>query len=481
MATPDFSTFRNVIAGSLRSSPTMGHSIDPSTRKPLWDVPIATVSDLNDAVTAAQAAFLEWSRLSWKDRQAHLRQIQSLLIQHRPSMARLVSSEGGKPPQFGDLEVQHALDFLEFYSGCEEPKPEVVQDDKSLRLTLYHEPLGVIGAICPWNYPLVLAIGKIAPALLTGNCIILKPSPFTPYSILKLVDIVMDTLPAGVLQAIHGDDKLGPALCSHPGIHKITFTGSTATGKKISASAGLKNVTLELGGNNASIICPDININEVAPQVALGAFFNSGQLCVASKRIYVHGDIYDKFLKAMVDVVKNWKVGPPSLEGVMLGPVQNEMQYNVVRSIFEDTARNGYKFALGGDQKPDQNSFLISPAIIDCPPDTSTVVQKEAFGPIVPLMRWTNEPDLIARVNDTSTGLGGTVWSKDLDYAYRLASKIEAGTIWINGFERPLPQAYLEGHKDSGIGGEWGKHGISSYLKRKMIHHYKSSPPGAKL
>lgn len=232
----------------------------------------------------------------------------------------------------------------------------------------------------------MLAIGKIAPALLTGNCIILKPSPFTPYSILKLVDIVMDTLPAGVLQAIHGDDKLGPALCSHPGIHKITFTGSTATGKKISASAGLKNVTLELGGNNASIICPDININEVAPQVALGAFFNSGQLCVASKRIYVHGDIYDKFLKAMVDVVKNWKVGPPSLEGVMLGPVQNEMQYNVVRSIFEDTARNGYKFALGGDQKPDQNSFLISPAIIDCPPDTSTVVQKEAFGRSDPLL-----------------------------------------------------------------------------------------------
>ena len=251
-----------------------------------------------------------------------------------------------------------------------------------LRLTLHYEPLGIVGAICPWNYPLVLAMGKIAPALLTGNCVIAKPSPYTPYSVLKFVEIVRSVFPAGVLQALHGDADLGPSLCKHSGIQKISFTGSTATGKKImeTASKTLKNITLELGGNSASIVCADVDIDAVAPQVALGSFFNSGQLCVASKRIYVHEDIYDAFLKRMVNIVKSWKAGFPSTEGVMLGPVQNEMQYNIVKSVFEDTERNGYRFALGEDQQLDGSSLLISPAIIDSPPDESVVVQEEAFG-----------------------------------------------------------------------------------------------------
>lgn len=210
----------------------------------------------------------------------------------------------------------------------------------------------------------------------------MKPSPYTPYTINKFAEIVAPAFPPGVLQALNGGPELGPMICDHPGIQKISFTGSTATGKKIMASVSgkLKDITLELGGNSAGIICPDVDVNIVAPQMALGAFFNSSQLCVASKRIFVHEDIYDDFLKAFVGVVGSWKLGPPTTEGVMLGPVQNEMQYNIVKSIFEDTAGNGYKFALGSNGPFDESSFIIPPAIIDNPPDSSRVVTEEAFG-----------------------------------------------------------------------------------------------------
>ncbi|KAM6524522.1 hypothetical protein FALCPG4_010132 [Fusarium falciforme] len=256
-------------------------------------------------------------------------------------------------------------------------------------------------------------------------------------------------------------------MCNHPAIQKISFTGSTATGKKImaNASSGLKNITLELGGNSASIIFPDVDIDIVAPQVALGSFFNSGQLCVASKRVYVHKDIYDDFLRKMVEVVKSWKVGFPSTPGgVMLGPVQNEMQYNVVRSILKDSIDKGYRFALGGQ----------------LPADDSLVVKAEAFGPIVPVLSWSDEDKLLSRVNDTTTGLGGAVWSSDIDRAHRIASRIHAGTVWINSFEKPLPQAYLAGHKESGVGGEWGRHGLLSFCNPQIFHYYKS-PVASKL
>ncbi|KAH7374606.1 aldehyde dehydrogenase [Plectosphaerella cucumerina] len=483
MTSVDFTSFSNIVAGALRSGDSAGHGVDPSTRKPLWDIPNASAKDLDDAVAAAKSAFPKWSRTHWKQRQALLRQAAELLREHGQGMAKLISAEGGKPPQFADLEVQHALRCLEFYADCEEPTPQIVQDDEELRLTLHHAPIGIVGAICPWNFPLILGVGKIAPALLTGNTVIIKPSPFTPYSIVKFTEIVAKLFPAGVLQALNGGPELGPMICEHPDIRKISFTGSTATGKKImsSASSKLKDITLELGGNSASIICPDVDVNIAAPQVALGSFFNSGQLCVASKRLFVHEDIYDAFLKKLVEVVGSWKVGAPSLEGVMLGPVQNEMQYKIVRDIFEDSVRNGHKFALGGLEEADDSSYIIRPAIIDNPPDSSVVVTKEAFGPIVPVLKWSNEQDLMARVNDTESGLGGAVWSDDLVRAHRLAAQIEAGTVWINSFEKPLPQAFLSGHKESGVGGEGGKHGLFAFLKPQMIHLYKNPVVSSKI
>jgi acyl-CoA reductase-like NAD-dependent aldehyde dehydrogenase len=264
------------------------------------------------------------------------------------------------------------------------PAEQTIEDDANLNVTLRYVPLGVAGAICPWNFPLILSMGKIAPALVTGNTMIVKPSPFTPYSALKFAEMAQKYLLPGVLQALNGDDRLGPMMTEHPGIAKISFTGSIATGKRVMMSAAktLKRVTLELGGNSACIICPDVDVEKIAPLVALGAFFNSGQLCVASKRLYVHADIYQEMLAAITKVVKGWKVGNAAEEGMMLGPVQNEMQYGIVKGFFEDCAVNGYEFALGGEVG-EGGGFTVQPAIVDNPPHSSKIVAEEPFGKFV--------------------------------------------------------------------------------------------------
>lgn len=245
-----------------------------------------------------------------------------------------------------------------------------------------YKPLGVVGAICPWNFPLVLSLGKVIPALLTGCTIIIKPSPFTPYSALKAVELAQQIFPPGVVQALGGDDRLGPMFTAHPGIAKISFTGSTATGKKIMAACAstLKRVTLELGGNDASIVLPDVNIAKVAPELVLGAFQNSGQVCVATKRIYIHESIYQETLKAMSDFAKNLKIGNPDDAGVQLGPVQNEMQYERVKGFFAEAKKNNFNIVAGSADVPTSKGFFFEPTIIDNPPNGSRIIEEEPFG-----------------------------------------------------------------------------------------------------
>lgn len=475
-AAVDFTTFSNIINGEKRSSAKIGHGVNPSNKQPLWDVPIASEDDVNEAVAAAKKAFPAWSRTSWSERGKLLEKAREALLARKDEMAQLMMQEGGKPLMLAGLEVEHAAGFLEFHAKHPELETKVIQDDDNLRLSLRYMPIGVVAAICPWNFPLTLAIAKIGAALITGNCVITKPSPYTPYSILKFTELVRDIFPPGVIQALHGDDNTGPLLCEHPDVGKISFTGSIATGKKVMAAASktLKRVTLELGGNNGSIVCPDVDIKYVASQVAMGSFFNSGQLCVASKRIYVHEDIYQQFLQALTEVVKSWKVGPSTADSCnLLGPVQNEMQYNIVKQFFLDSYNNGYKFALGSPEIKDGDNFVIQPAIIDNPPDKLKIVVEEPFGPIVPVLTWRTEDEVIARVNDTNTGLGASVWSSDIDRAHRIAQQLDVGCVWINSYEKPIQQGYLPGHKESGIGGEWGSEGLLAYCNAQGIHYYK--------
>jgi len=240
-----------------------------------------------------------------------------------------------------------------------------------------------------------------------------------------------------------------------------------------SAAKTLKRVTLELGGNDASIILPDVDIAKTAPVVAMGAFRNSGQVCVATKRIFIHQDIYEPFLKAMVEFTNNLKVGQSNEEGVLIGPIQNEMQFERVQGFFQDSKKNGYKFAAGTDEVKESKGYFVQPTIIDNPPSDSRIIMEEPFGPIVPVQPWTDEAEVIRRANNTNTGLGACVWGKDIEHAQEIGRQLEAGSVFINSHEKPTPQAIFGGHKESGIGGEWGTQGLLAYCNAQAMHVYK--------
>ncbi|KAH8693987.1 putative aldehyde dehydrogenase [Talaromyces proteolyticus] len=477
-----FFAFSNTINGVARKSTRVAQAVNPSNRQPLWDVPVAREVDVNEAVTAANDAFLAWSRTPWAERAQYLTRAKDALLEIRDEMASLIMLETGKPIQLATLEVDQSIRLLLYYAAHPELKPKVVTDNDDLQLTVRYVSMGVVAAMCPCNDPLMLATGKIAPALLTGNAVIVKPSPFAPYSILKFVEHLKSLFPPGVIQALNGDGKLGSLLVEHPEVQRISFTGSITTGKKVMAAASktLKRVTLELSGNGACVVCPDVDVSLVAPQVAVGAFLNSGQFCLSSRRIYVHEDIYNDFMQHIVDAVKPWKASLSPGDKGMLGPIQNEAHYRNVKQIFEDSQSKGYKFALGSPTVDDGKSFVIQPAIIDNPPEGSRVVTEEAFGPIVSLIQWKDENDVIARVNNTNTGLGASVWSGDIDCAIAIGEQIQSGMITINRYPTRIPSGHLSGWKESGPGGEGGTEGLLSYCNVQTMHCYKMSvAPGS--
>lgn len=304
VSTISFDSFSNIVDGKPRGAEEQHQGINPATQEKLWDVPIATQKDVDDAVESSRKAFVGWSQTPIEKRKEYLQKYSDLYMTYADELIELLCKETGKPKMFAKMEVTLVPIVVAHHLGLDIPEDREEDDDKVLvtRFT----PLGVVGAICPWNFPIILSLGKVIPAVLTGNTIIVKPSPFTPYTALKAIEIAQEVFPPGVIQVLGGDDKLGPMLTQHPNIAKISFTGSIATGKRIMAAcaATLKRCTLELGGNDASIILPDVDIEKVAPEVAMGAFQNSGQVCVATKRIYIHEDIYKPFLAKMVSDIR---------------------------------------------------------------------------------------------------------------------------------------------------------------------------------
>ncbi len=349
--------------------------------------------------------------------------------------------------------------------------PVVVNEDTPERRSETHRvPLGVVGAIVPWNFPMLLGVWKIASALLTGNTIIIKPSPYTPLTMLKLGELMRDRLPAGVMNVVSGGDELGPWMTAHAGIDKISFTGSTATGRAVMANAadGLKRLTLELGGNDAAIVLPDADVDAIIEPLFWSAFGNSGQVCIATKRLYVHDSLYERVASGLADLAGKVKVGNGLDSATELGPVQNRRQYDFVRSLIEDSRAAGHGFLAGGGL-PDGPGYFIEPTLIDNPPEDSRVVAEEAFGPVLPLIRYTDIEDAIARANALSVGLAGSVWGRDLNQAQAVARRLDTGTVWINEATYVAPWQAFGGHKASGIGVEGGPEGLMGYTNAKVI------------
>lgn len=444
--------------------------VNPATEAVIAHVPDCDEAGLNAAVRAARGAFPGWRDTPYAQRQAALRTIGATLAAHADTLAAILTAEQGKPLAAAVGEIQAAAWWIGVVAEQELPV-HVSEALPSQRSVTRHVPLGVVGAIVPWNFPLLLAIWKIGPALLTGNTLVLKPSPFTPLATLRLGALLRDLLPPGVLNIVTGGDALGPWMTRHPDIDKISFTGSTATGRRVmeSASANLKRLTLELGGNDAAIILDDADVDAIAEPLFWACFANSGQVCVAAKRVYVHDAVYDRLAAGLADIAARMTVGDGAVDGTQLGPVQNRAQYDRVRALIADSVTAGHRFLAGGDV-PDGQGYFIPVTIVDNPPNDARVVQEEAFGPVVPLIRYTDLDDAIARANDCDYGLGGSVWSRDMDRAQAVAARMETGTVWINSAQGLSPFAAFAGHKQSGLGVENGPDGLLEFTTPQSVY-----------
>lgn len=461
--------YRMLIGGRLVQAEAGFEAINPATEEVIARVPDASRGQLDDAVEAARQAFPMWRDTPLAERQAIVSRIGDVIEEHAEDFMRLLTREQGKARAGAEWEVGGSAYWCREVARQTLPV-ESVDHGEGRTVETRRVPIGVVGAITPWNFPILLAIWKIAPALATGNTMVVKPSPFTPLCTLKLGELLKDIVPAGVLNIVSGGNELGEWMTGHPDIGKISFTGSTATGRKIMASSShnLKRITLELGGNDPAIVLPDVDPKTIARELFWAAFQNSAQFCVAAKRLYVHDDIYDAVRDELVDYARTVKVGDGSQQGTDLGPIQNRMQFEKLKDLLADTRALGVDIPLGGDTTGGPGYF-VPITIVDNPPDSSRVVQEEAFGPILPLLRFNDVEDVIARANATEYGLAASVWSADLAKARAIAERIEAGTVWINEVHVFGPHIAFGGHKQSGIGTENALDGLAEYTNPQTI------------
>ncbi|KAL8831734.1 MAG: hypothetical protein Q9170_005164 [Blastenia crenularia] len=469
----DFETYYNVINNELTSTSKTRHGINPATSKPHPEVPVSTQEDVDKAVAAAKTAFKSWSKLPVEERGRMLRDYADAIDNYKDDFAKRLTLEQGKPLAQSHQEIGMSTSWLRAFSQMDLPE-EIIEDTEDRKVVTRYMPLGVACGIVPWNFPILLGIGKIAPALHTGNTIIIKPSPYAPYCNLKLAELAAQVFPPGVVQCLSGEEDLGPMLTAHPDIDKISFTGSIATGKKVQAAAAptLKRVTLELGGNDPAIICEDVDIDAIIPKLAISSFLCSAQICMMIKRLYVHESIYPKFIEAFAaHVKKNMTVGDGLNPENFIGPVQNSMQYNKLKDMYAQIAKQDWKPIIGGEApaQSDDNGYFVYPTLLDNPPDDSSIVTEEPFGPILPILKWSDEEAVIARANDSKMGLGASVWSRDLDRAGKMARRLEAGTVWVNSHFEVSPGIPFGGFKWSGIGTEWGMSGLKSYCNSQSL------------
>ncbi|WP_240229397.1 aldehyde dehydrogenase family protein [Devosia lacusdianchii] len=450
-----------------RSVPTAQHAEvkNPSTGEVVGLMPLASTAQLDEAVAAAREAFKSWSKTDDAARQRACHAIADLIQANSEDIAQLLTREQGKPLNgLGSrFEMGGAYAWTRATADLVLPV-EVLQDSPDGRVELHRKPIGVVGSITPWNWPVMIACWHIIPAVRAGNTVVIKPSPLTPLSTIRLVELINQVLPPGVVNVVTGDNSIGAALSAHPDIAKMTFTGSTETGKKImsSAVATLKRLTLELGGNDAGIVLPDADPKAIAEGLFWGAFINNGQTCAALKRLYVHDSIYDAVCEALVDFARTVPVGDGQDEANLLGPVQNEMQFNKVRDMVEDARAKGGRVLLGGT--PGNGPGYFYPITLVADVDHGVwLVDDEQFGPVLPIIRYSDVDEVIARANANPAGLGGSIWSADAAKAKHYATQLECGSVWINKHGAIQPNAPFGGVKQSGFGVEFGADGLKEF------------------
>lgn len=425
---------------------------------------------LEDAVKSSARAQLLWAKTSDQKKRDACVQISQVIEQHAQELAQLLSQEQGKPLKGlgAEFEIGGAIAWSAYAASLELPI-KIIEEDESHRIEQHRTPIGVVGAITPWNWPVMIAIWHIVPAIRAGNSVIIKPSPYTPLSTLRLVELINTVLPKGLLNCVSGDGSIGAKMSAHSGIQKIVFTGSTETGKIImrASADNLKRLTLELGGNDAGIVLEDANPAAIAEGIFWGAFINSGQTCAALKRLYVPESLYEAMCQELVALANTVPMGNGLDEGIALGPLQNKMQFDKIVSLVEDSRTQGARILSGGAPTSDKGYFFPITLVADLPPG-ARLIEEEQFGTVLPIIKYTNLDEAIDQANRLDVGLAASVWSSDTQIAFDVAKRLEAGTVYINKHGELAPNVPFGGIKGSGIGVEFGQEGLEANTNIKI-------------
>lgn len=471
------SSYGLIIDGKKVATEASFGVINPATEEIVGECPIANKAQLDAAVDAAARAFRSWSKVSDEERAAVCGKLAEIIGEHADELARLLTQEQGKPLSgMGSRFELGGAGAWAGFTGTLSLPDKVIQDDEQARIVQTRKPIGVVGSITPWNWPLMIAIWHVVPAIRTGNTVVCKPSPYTPLSTLRMVEIMNDVLPPGVLNCVTGKDELGAWMTAHPGIQKIIFTGSIATGKKVmqSSAENLKRLTLELGGNDAGIVLDDVDPEAVAGGIIGGAFINNGQTCAALKRLYVPDSIYDEMCAALKKAAEGVPMGNGLDEDTLQGPVQNRMQYDKVLAMLEDAKQKGAKVLCGGEV-PDGPGYFLPYTLLADSKEGMRVVDEEQFGPLLPIIRYSDLDEAIERANACEAGLGGSAWSADPGRASEVAARLECGTAWVNQHGGIAPNVPFGGVKCSGFGVEFGEEGLQEYTTIQVVNIAKAA------
>lgn len=458
-----------LIDGKLVGGDATLDVVNPATEQVFATVSRASEAQAEQAIQAAKRAFPAWAKTPIEERRKCLEKLADLVAENADDLARLLTQEQGKPLPEAQGEMAWTEGYLRHYATLDIPT-RVIQDDDQGFIELRRKPLGVVAGIVAWNFPVLVACWKIGPATLAGNTIIVKPAPTTPAATLALASLAKEVFPDGVLNVIADDNDLGSYLTSHPDVAKVGFTGSTATGKKImeNSANSLKRLTLELGGNDPAIVLDDVDVKMTAQNIFNNAFLNAGQVCIAVKRAYVHESIYDEMCNELTSLAEQAIVGDGLNQGTTIGPIQNKKQYEKVRNYLVQASKDGN--VIAGGEVLSGEGYFVKPTIVRDVTDGNSIVDEEQFGPILPVIPFSDVDDVINRANNTEYGLGGSVWSQNEERGLEIADRIESGSVWVNQHLNIGPHIPMAGFKGSGVGVEQSVEGLEEYTQAQVVN-----------
>ncbi|MBS7332844.1 MAG: aldehyde dehydrogenase family protein [Weeksellaceae bacterium] len=465
-----------IINGVEKTSLETVEVFNPANKQLIGKYFVSTIEDVEEAIENSKIVQKSWSKLAQEDRDSYLMKIADVLINNKTYLAELITKEQGKPLSGpgSNFEMDACIGWTQVPASLN-LEDEVIFEDDTRKDVLQRKPIGVVAAITPWNWPLMIAIWQIIPSIKMGNTVVVKPSEYTTIASLEMYRLINEVLPAGVINVVTGDGKIGAHITAHSGISKIMFTGSIATGKRIieASKHNMARLTLECGGNDAGIVLPKTDFNSIAEGLFWGSFLNMGQTCAALKRLYVHEDDLDICVEALSNLTKNFKMGDGMNEDVLLGPIQNQMQFDKVNALIEATAKNPKAKIIVPNPEVSNDGFYIPITFVTGVDNGDAIVDEEQFGTVLPIITYKTLEEAIEKANRLEIGLGASVWGNDQKLVEEVADQLEAGTVWMNQHGAIHPFVPFGGVKQSGYGVEFGIEGLKAVTVPKIMSYKK--------